>query len=130
MWWLFACGVVEPVPAPTPISAPSPTPSPRIQPVVAPDDGVSLMRSRPLGFTHHARCRMDCRHFDEGEVEEILKNGVVDPSRTRFDGKCPSYALEGTTSDGQHARMVFGACERNTPVITVIDLDTDWPCDC
>ena len=146
MWWWFACAVPLEEPNPT-LARPSPiapaeeaaaTPRARWRDEPLPSKpaerqetpAVARMRNQPLGFTHHARCRMKCRHFTESEVREILANGQVDPKRTRHDGACTSYALEGTTSDGQRARMVFGACERNTPLITAIDLDRKWPCEC
>jgi len=99
-------------------------------PAVDTTDPVASMRGRPVAYTHHARCRMSCRRFDEDEVEQVLRDGVLDPERTRLDGECPSHALEGTTRDGQRARMVFAACPTETRVVTVIDLDTDWPCAC
>jgi hypothetical protein len=73
---------------------------------------------------------MACRHLDEAEVRQILAEGTRDPARTRTDGRCPSHALEGRTRDGQRARVVFAACPDETRVVTAIDLDTDWPCDC
>lgn len=87
---------------------------------------------RKLIFTKHAKCRMDCRHFTEAEVQEILQNGKVNFNKSNDrKGDCPTYALEGETSDGQQARMVFALCDYNTAkVITVIDLDTDWQCAC
>lgn len=73
---------------------------------------------------------MDCRHVSKDEVEEILRVGEVDPERTRSDGECPSYAVEGTSSDDQRLRIVYAGCATETRVVTAIDLDTDWPCDC
>ena len=91
---------------------------------------VSQLRSHPLVYTRHARCRMECRHLDEEEIVEVLNNGVLDPTRTRHDGRCPSYALEGNTRDGQRARVVFAGCADETRVVTAIDLGFEWPCDC
>ncbi|MFT4626487.1 MAG: hypothetical protein ACI8PZ_005164 [Myxococcota bacterium] len=123
---LLAC-----LPEATHIDPPAPGEvAPVTAPAPAPADPVAAMRAQPLDYTRHARCRMGCRKFDEGEVKAILATGTFDPSRSRHDGDCPSHALEGTTSDGQHARMVFAACPDETRVVTVIDLDTDWPCDC
>lgn len=119
---LLACGAVES----PPVVSEAPAQEAAVDPVVA------AMRSRPLDYTRHARCRMDCRKIDEGEVEAILKrDGVLDPDRSRSDGACPSHALEGRTRDGQQVRVVYAACADETRVVTVIDLDTDWPCgDC
>jgi hypothetical protein len=88
------------------------------------------MRDRPLVETLHGACRMACRHIDRAEVEGVLATGTRDPSRTRADGPCPSHALEGTTRDGQRARVVLAACPDETRIVTVVDLDREWPCRC
>lgn len=96
----------------------------------APDDPVAALRAKPITLTQHARCRMGCRKFTEDELEGLLETGTFVPERTRLDGECPSHALEGTTADGQRARAVFADCPGEARVVTVIDLDTDWPCAC
>ncbi len=98
----------------------------------APSDTPILdrLRARPLAYTRHARCRMDCRKISEEEVRAVLATGALDPSRTRQDGSCPSYAVEGRSRDGQNLRIVYGGCDDVTLVITAIDLDTRWPCTC
>lgn len=85
-----------------------------------------------LVFTKHARCRMECRFFSEKEVREILKSGEINQQKSKpNDTPCPSYALEGVTSDGQEARMVFATCDNSTmKVVTCIDLETDYKCSC
>ena len=93
-------------------------------------DPIAAMRTQPVSYTRHARCRMGCRGFDEAEVEQILRDGVLEPERTRLDGECPSHALRGTTRDGQQARMVFAACPGETRLVTVIDLGAHHACDC
>ncbi len=91
-----------------------------------------LDHPRTINYTKHAKCRMECRDFTKQEVEEILENGKINFSKSNDrPGDCPTYALEGITSDGQHARMVFALCSQTTAkVITVIDLDTDHDCNC
>jgi Domain of unknown function (DUF4258) len=83
-------------------------------------------------YTKHAKCRMQCRNLDESEVQEILEKGKINFAKSNDrPGTCPTYALEGRTHDGQQSRMVFAFCnEREVKVITVIDLDTDWKCEC
>ena len=115
MWLWLACTLTEPKPVAVP------TPSPSVD---------ASWQTRRLTLTRHGRCRMSCRHFDRAEVEQILAEGRIVPERTRHDGKCPSHALEGTTRDGQRARMVFAACPDEARLVTAIDLDTDWPCSC
>ena len=84
-----------------------------------------------LIYTKHARCRMGCRKISEEEVKEILEIGRInygksDPA-SRPD---PKYALEGETADGQEVRIIFAPTDRGMVVITVIDLEREWSCDC
>lgn len=92
-------------------------------------------RHHKLIFTKHARCRMECRDISEEEVEYILVNGVINEQKSKEEdaeaaGRCPTYALEGKTNDGQQVRIVFGACDKITKVITAIDLGVEHACDC
>lgn len=83
-----------------------------------------------LIFTKHARCRMECRHIDETEVKEILQDGVINYKKVEEDSRGKSYPLEGFTHDKQHVRIVFAPKRNDLVVVTVIDLERDWPCDC
>ena len=83
-----------------------------------------------LIYTKHARCRMECRHIDESEVQEILDNGKLNNNKIEESDKGKSYPLEGVTHDKQHVRIVFAPKQENIVVVTVIDLDRDWYCDC
>lgn len=84
-----------------------------------------------LIYTKHARCRMDCRHIDEAEVAEVLAKGRINYRKSEPAGRPdPKYALEGNTHDGQQVRIIFAPAKRGMVVITVIDLDTDWSCNC
>ena len=73
---------------------------------------------------------MTCRHISEAEVRALLDEGHVVPERTRSDGQCTSYAVEGQTADAQDVRIVYADCARETRVVTTIDLGRDWPCHC
>lgn len=84
-----------------------------------------------LQYSNHARCRMDCRHITEGEVQETMRDGTINYRKSDVkNSRCPRYALEDQTKDGQHVRIVFAQCDNYTEVVTVIDLDTEWTCDC
>lgn len=88
-------------------------------------------RKSYLEYTQHANCRMKCRKISKSEVEEIMESGKINYAKSNVRANpCPSYALEGVTSDNQKVRIVFGQCDTKTKVITVIDLQTDWTCDC
>ena len=82
-------------------------------------------------YSKHARCRMECRHIDETEVKEILATGQINNNKIEDDPRGKTYPLEGETHDKQHLRIVFAPKGNDVvEVVTCIDLDTDWPCDC
>ncbi len=84
-----------------------------------------------LEYTAHAKCRMSCRKITQAEVEEIMKGGKINYAKSDVKDKpCPTYALEGITSDRQRVRIVFAQCDQKTKVVTSIDLGTEWECNC
>lgn len=88
-------------------------------------------RTSYLEYTEHAKCRMQCRRISQAEVEEIMRDGKINYSKSDTkDRPCPTYALEGVTRDNQRVRIVFAQCDYKTKVVTTIDLDTDWSCEC
>ena len=90
-----------------------------------------LNRHAHLIYTHHARCRMDCRHITEKEVSEILERGTINYSKSEPDAHPdPKYAFEGYTVEGQHLRIVFAPSRSDVVVITCIELGVEWECHC
>ena len=84
-----------------------------------------------LEYSEHAKCRMQCRKITQAEVEEIMKEGKINYAKTDVnDRPCPTYAIEGITSDNQRVRIIFAQCDFKTKVVTCIDLNTDWECHC
>ena len=81
-------------------------------------------------YSKHARCRMDCRHIDESEVMEILQTGKLNEDKIEEDNRGKTYPLEGVTHDRQHVRVVFAPKQDELVVVTVIDLDKEWECNC
>ncbi len=81
-------------------------------------------------YSKHARCRMDCRHIDESEVKEILQEGRINYEKVEESSEGRSYPLEGITQDRQHVRIVFAPHENELVVVTVIDLEKEWQCNC
>lgn len=86
--------------------------------------------SSKLIFSKHAKCRMDCRKIDESEIREILKSGTINHKKIQNDKRGKTYPVEGYTHDKQHVRIVFAPKDDGLVVVTVIDLDTEWKCDC
>ena len=88
-------------------------------------------RTSFIEYTEHARCRMQCRHINQSEVEEIMQDGSINYRKSDVNANpCPVYAIEGVTSDRQRVRIVFAQCDDKTKVVTTIDLDTEWQCSC
>ncbi len=91
----------------------------------------SKWRYQPLDYSQHARCRMACRSISEAEVMAILKMGTINYKKSDVNDKpCASYVVEGNTDDGQKVRIVFGACNGKTKVITCIDIGAEHECSC
>ncbi|MBI1344220.1 MAG: DUF4258 domain-containing protein [Terrimonas sp.] len=84
-----------------------------------------------IEYSNHARCRMKCRHITQAEVQAIMQEGKINYKKSDIQNpRCPRYALEGRTTDEQRVRVIFAQCDKSTTVVTVIDLDTDYKCDC
>ena len=84
-----------------------------------------------LILTKHVKCRMNCRHITEPEIKEVIHNGNVNYSRSGEGNKGDeTYALEGYSSEHQHIRVVVAPENDGLVVITCIDLDKEWPCNC
>ena len=84
-----------------------------------------------LQYSNHAKCRMECRHITQEEVEKAMRDGEINYAKSDIQNpRCPRYALEDVTKDNQHVRIIFAQCNGYTEVVTVIDLDTEWTCDC
>ena len=84
-----------------------------------------------LRYSNHAKCRMECRHITQGEVEETMQEGGINYHKSDIsNSRCPRYAVEDVTKDNQKVRVVFAQCNDYTEVVTVIDLDTQWTCNC
>ena len=84
-----------------------------------------------LEYSNHAKCRMECRKITQAEVEGIMREGKINYSKSDLkSSRCPRYAVEGVTTDHQRTRIIFAQCNEKTTVVTVIDLDTEWSCDC
>lgn len=121
-------------------SSKEPVPKPKVTDNDRPKDPASNPTDRDKGFdrrtsylkySNHAKCRMQCRKISQAEVEEIMREGKINYNKSDLDNaRCPRYAVEGVTSDDQRVRIVYAQCNESTTVVTVIDLETDFKCDC
>ena len=88
-------------------------------------------RTSTLEYTKHARCRMDCRHISQNDINDIMLKGEINYARSDVKDKpCPTYAVQGYTNDGQHLRVIFAQCDTKTKVVTCYDLEKDFECFC
>jgi hypothetical protein len=84
-----------------------------------------------LNFTKHALCRMDCRHITKKDIDEVMKEGIINLNKSDKRGHpCPTFALQDRTLDGQYLRVVFAQCDEETKVITCYNLEKDFECQC
>ena len=98
------------------------------------DQEVTSLISRNIDhlvLTKHAKCRMDCRDITEQEIKEVLQKGNINYSKSELaDERGPSYALEGFSHEQQHLRIIIAPKKNELVIVTCIDLDKDWQCDC
>jgi hypothetical protein len=74
---------------------------------------------------------MDCREITEAEIASVIQSGTINTKKSDSrDKPCPTIAYEGTGTDGHKLRIVIADCESNDKVVTVIDLDQDYFCEC
>jgi len=60
-----------------------------------------------------------------------MRDGKINYNKSELkNARCPRYAVEGVTQDDQRVRIVFAQCNEKTVVVTVIDLETDYACEC
>lgn len=87
-------------------------------------------RHNRIEYTEHARCRMDCRSISENEVKDVLDHGKINYKKTQKNvSPCPKYAVEDF-ADGKKLRIIVGDCDDEAVIITVIDLDHEFECNC
>lgn len=74
---------------------------------------------------------MGCRHITEQEIKEIVENGTVNYRKSGIGSKGDStFALEGFSHENQHIRVVVAPESDGLVIITCIDLEHEWPCNC
>ena len=95
------------------------------------ENSSSVNNIPPLIYTKHAKCRMACRHINEGEIKEIITENHINERKSSAEGKpCPTYAYEGYSREHQHLRIVIAKCDNTWKVVTCIDLGNEFECDC
>ncbi len=84
-----------------------------------------------LIYTKHALCRMDCRKISKADIDEVMKEGVINLAKSdKKDRPCPTFALQDRTDKGQYIRVIFAECNGITKVVTCYNLEKDFVCNC
>lgn len=75
---------------------------------------------------------MECRHITEAEVKQIIEEGKVNYKKSNLQKPdCQKrYAVEGVSKDNQHLRIIAVPCNSELTIVTCIDIDTEWQCNC
>lgn len=77
-----------------------------------------------LELSMHGECRMKCRNISLDEVKALLKSGKINYDKSNVHEKpYGTYAVEGTTADNQHVRLIIADCDTISKLVTAIDLD-------
>ena len=85
--------------------------------------------SQPIVYTQHALCRINCRDLSKHEVQQVIETGSINYRKSEVEARpCPKYAYE--SSSPKRLRVVVGACPTQRKVITAIDLDRKFNCEC
>lgn len=84
-----------------------------------------------IHYTKHARCRMACRHITESEIKSVIKNGTINYKKSELQtDECKKrYAVEDIVNK-QRIRIIVAPCQNELTVITCIDLEKEWECEC
>lgn len=94
-------------------------------------NGTETFRDKEVQYTRHARCLMQCRKISEKEIQNLISTGKINEKESfPKDKPCPTYAVEGLTSDSQNVRVIVGECAGAARVITLIALDKEQKCTC
>lgn len=84
-----------------------------------------------LIYTHHALCRMDCRHISKEDIDEVMETGIIFLNKSNMNDKpCPTFALQGYTKEHEDVRVIFAQCTDVTKVITCYNLHKEFECHC
>jgi hypothetical protein len=74
---------------------------------------------------------MDCRHIHSEDIKEIMQRGIIIFNKTNMnDRPCPTFAIQGYTTQHENLRVIFAQCRETTKVITCYNLKQDFECHC
>lgn len=95
------------------------------------DQESSAEEEKPIRFTKHGLCRFQCRKITHEDLDRVLSEGWINKQKSKPNSKpCPVYAYEGQSDLGERLRVVMAECEKERKVITVINRERTFNCEC
>lgn len=83
-----------------------------------------------LIYYHRALCLMQCMGASRAQVEEVMRRGIINFSKSNKGYKpCPQFALQ-FRSGGAYLRVIFAQCGSATKVVDVENLEKAFSCNC
>lgn len=84
-----------------------------------------------LTFSDKATCLMECENITKDAIDDLLENGDVNFGESDVrGGPCPSYVIEGETTDGRSLRLEFVKCDSIAELILASDINKKGDCNC
>jgi hypothetical protein len=84
-----------------------------------------------LTYSPQAECLMKCQQIKEEEIERIIKNGVILLNKSnRFSRPCPTFAVQGSVSEGRSVRVILLQCTQETTVLSCYLVNQTNQCQC
>jgi hypothetical protein len=87
--------------------------------------------STQLNFTKQSDCEFKCIGISDAFLRSILRNGIVDITKSQLDkNDSPFYAVEATADNGESFRVIASPDGEALKIISVQELFKKNNCDC
>jgi hypothetical protein len=84
---------------------------------------IMQLDTNKLKLTPILSCRLHCIGTDSAEIKSLIKHGEVNFSKSEVHATpYPRYAVDATSKNGRHLRMIFTAVPAETQLLSVADL--------
>jgi hypothetical protein len=84
-----------------------------------------------ITFSFQALCLMKCQQIREEEIERVIKKGVILLNKSsRFSRPCPTFAVQGSVSEGKSVRVMLMQCTQETKVLSCYIVNQTSKCEC
>lgn len=84
-----------------------------------------------LTYSSQALCLMKCQQIGEEGIERVIKKGVILLNKSsRFSRPCPTFAVQGSVSEGRSVWVMLMQCTQETKVLSCYFVNQTSKCDC